>query len=152
MHTCSVAHSAEMQDLLASVLHPARSRQRQRTPASAKAFRSTTENRARHRRNRQADIACRRGSKCRQDRRYTLPSCRRSPAFNVRCGVKGLANRFCLRWLKKMSALSLNCSLTVGSTGASTTTDCSEAQIVPLSKHVLVKISATASRHPPFAR
>src|SRR5580765_5157806 len=38
----------------------------------------------------------------------------------------------------------MNCSRTWASTGASTTTDCSDAQIVPLSKQVLNRISETA--------
>src|SRR5258706_15896272 len=38
----------------------------------------------------------------------------------------------------------MNCSRAWASTGASTTTDCSEAQIVPLSKQVLNNISETA--------
>src|SRR5215510_7893626 len=65
--------------------------------------------------------------------------------LSERCGVAttfpscsaSAAERKCAPW-------SLNCSRTACSIGASQTTACSEAQIVPLSKHLPVKMSCTA--------
>ena len=125
--------------------HPARCRRQRKMPMSAKAFRSTTENRVRHR----AQSASKqrvpagietpaRSAICWAD----LPTI---AAFRVRCGVNRTAATFSASaGDKKYPPWALNCSLTSASIGASTTTDCSEAQIVPLSKQVPVKMSETA--------
>ena len=133
---------------LRTVRHLARLRRRRRTRASAKAFRSTTENRGRHRRNRRADIAFRSGS--RRPARFAIYSADFPTIAGIQRSLRREQN-FCdgfgFRLDSEMSALCLNCSRTSASSGASTTTDCSDAQIVPLSKQVPVKISRNRLRN-----
>ena len=65
--------------------------------------------------------------------------------LSERCGVATIfASWSASDGFRKWAPWTLNCSRTAISIGASTTIACSEAQIVPLSKHLPVKMSCTA--------